>query len=154
MAKTDAVVFTGLQVRKGSVFFPAGNTSFSCDIAADPAVGPTPGYVLALQAGVHIDLSKLTTGGLSPGLGVIRNLLDPNESSNFVEYGVFDKNSHKFYPWNEALPGEQYPFRISQFFGYEMGSGVIGTGTDGSNVCFHVKGVGGDVPIYLGVFAR
>lgn len=154
MASTDAVVFTGLQVRKGSVFFPAGNTSFNCAIEADPAVGPTPGYILAPPGGVHIDLSKVSVGGLAPGLGIIRNLLDPNQSSNYVEYGVFDQDLDRFFPWNEALPGEQYPFRISRFFGFEMGSGVVTTGTIGSNVVFHVKGVGGSVPVFIGVFAR
>lgn len=154
MAATDATVYAGLQVRKGSVFFPAGLNAFSASIAADPAVGPSPGYVLAPPEGVHVDLSKLSVGGLSPGLGIIRNLLNPAQSSNFVEYGVFDQDLDRFFLWNEALPGEQYPFRISRYFGFEMGSGIPTTGTIGSNIRFHVKGVGGSVPLFIGVFAR
>lgn len=142
----EARVNASLIIRKGSVDYASRPSAFQATVNADPASGPTPGLILAPPAGVNVDLSKLT----HPGLCRYMNLLDPAESSNYVEIGVWIPGTLEFVPFGEALPGETYVVRLSRFIGHEIGTGA-GT-APGPATMLRVKGIGGTVPVIVEAF--
>src|SRR4051794_10813942 len=78
--------------------------SFTADVVG--VNGPTPGAVTVSTHGTDVDLKQLTGLG---GLCVITNL----DSTNWVEYGVYDYSTRVFYPVHKLLPGEMYVARLS-----------------------------------------
>lgn len=122
-------VQTSLQIRKGSQVYQSQPTSFNADMAGSR--GPTPGAILISRNGTDVDLSQLTALG---GLCRLMNLDD----TNWVEYGVYEPATFRFYPLGEILPGESYVIRLSRWLGYEVGTGV-GTGSIGGSNTFRLK---------------
>lgn len=95
--------------------------------------GPYPGALLVSTAGVDVDLTQLTT----PGLTIIRNLDSSALTTHYIEAGIWDGT--KFYPLMELMPGEAYPLRLSRYLGNAYGSG---TGTTGSGKRLRLKACG------------
>ena len=119
----EARINGSLQIDTGNLHYRSPITAFVASVTG--AIGPTPGAVLATVAGAIVDLSKLT----QPGLCQITN----QDSSVWVEYGIWDSNTSKFYPLGELGPGESYPIRLSRYLGNEYGSpgtGSVATGID------------------------
>jgi hypothetical protein len=84
--------------------------------------GPTPGAIAVSPYGTEVVLTQLTT----PGWCVITNL----DSTNYVEFGILDPETIKFYPLGACYPGEPAAFRMSPHFSGEYGSGA-GTSASG-----------------------
>lgn len=114
MAK-EATIRIALQVRSGMLNYQSNPTYFSADIV-DPK-GPTPGAFTVSVAGTDTDLSELT----EPGLCRIMNL----DSTNFVEFGIWDPALQDLFVLGELLPGETYVLRLSR----NLGETYEGTGT-------------------------
>jgi hypothetical protein len=114
----EAVIFAGLQITNGDWHVPVGIMSYNDDVVG--IKGPTPGALAVSVAGVNVDLSQLTT----PGWCKITNL-DP---TNFIEWGVWDPETTKFYPVGEIPAGKWIVFKFSRNVAWEYGAG---TGTSG-----------------------
>lgn len=126
-----------LSVRKSSGqiinFDYSRQKSFTFDV--NDTKGPTPGAMTIPTGGKIFRLPELAI----PGIAVFRNF----DTVNYYEYGPYDPDSGKFYPWGEVLPGEEWPFRfcrniLERFYN-------TGTGTTGRSMYIMVKAVGGDV---------
>jgi hypothetical protein len=133
-----------LSINNGSLQYQSRPNKFSANQVA--AIGPTPGYVLATTTGTLIDLSKLTT----PGVGDIQNL----DLLNSVEFGLYIPSINEFFPMFELLPGEIYPFRLSQFLGQEFGTSTGGTSPGGAGCQLMVRGIGGACGVKINVFNK
>ena len=94
------------------------------------AKGPGPGLILVNPVGVNVDLSMFTT----PAYCEITNL----DATNFMEVGIWDPMTLRFYPMDEILPKETYVKRLSRFLGKEFGTGP-GTGTTGSGTRLRLR---------------
>ena len=123
----EATVRSSLKILKtdsttGRVLLDASPkpTAFTVDVAGTK--GPVPGAVNVTTAGVNIDFSELTT----PALCRIMNF----DSTNFLEYGIWDPEGGTFYPLGEVGPGETYVIKLSRNLQEEFGTG---TGTSGAN---------------------
>lgn len=130
---SEAQIRTSLQIRKtvGSVVtlnYPASGGAFSADVTGTK--GPCPGAFTAALAGTNVDLSQLVV----PALCVLKNL----DATNFVQYGIKDSVSGKFFPLGEILPGEQYVLRLSRELQYDYPGAGTGTGGTGA-VTLHFK---------------
>lgn len=107
--------------------------------------GPTPGAVLVPTGGVDIDLSALA----KPGGWCMFTNLDP---TNYVQWGILDGVSHKFYVVGELLPGEFHPVRLSRNLGTVYGTGA-GTGTDVAGVdTLHFKAINASCNVKVEAF--
>lgn len=115
----EASVRGGLQIRKIinniTVIDYSRNIGFKATVVGSK--GPVPGAVTISTDGTDIDFSQLVT----PGLATIKNM----DSTNYVEYGIWEPATSLFYPIGEILPGEEYPIRFSRNLQEEY----IGTGT-------------------------
>jgi hypothetical protein len=132
----------GFSLSKGSQDYRPQPTQFNADQVG--VGGPTPGYMIATEDGVDVNLSALTT----PGIYRIQNL----DATNYVEVGVWDDTARVFYPFHEVLPGESWPGRLSRFIQSEFGG--TGTGDTPATTRLRVKGIGGDCPIVIEVFEK
>src|SRR5262245_58703717 len=137
----EATVMSSLQLRKGKVNWRTPNSSFRATIVGN-AKGPVPGAITVPTSGINIDLSGLTT----PGLCEITNY----DASNYVEYGIRDPDSGRFFPIHEILPGETYVVRLSRNLRQEYTG--TGTGTGPANNTFHFKANGDDCDVFIGAF--
>ena len=136
----EARIFAGLQILVGHEQYRSLPQSFQADVST--AKGPTPGAISVPLAGVAVDLSALTL----PGLCRIANL----DTTNYIEYGIYDPETVRFYPIGEVKAGEFYVFCFSRNFSTEYGSG---TGTAGPETNqFYVKAYGGACNIIVEVF--
>lgn len=98
-------VRSSITIRSGNLVYQSpGKSLFTSDLNANK--GPCPGMVTIPVGGISITFPYLTT----PGQVVICNL----DTANFVEYGIKDPGSGKFYPLGEVLAGESYVFRFSR----------------------------------------
>lgn len=118
----EASIRSSLQITKGEIEYRSNPTQFLADVTGSK--GPTPGAVTVTTAGTDIDFSELTT----PALCRIQN----QDSTNFVEYGIWDPEGNTFYSLGEILPGETYVLRLSRFLQEEFGT-AAGTGTTGAD---------------------
>jgi len=114
---------SSLQIKKTSsgitlLDYNSRPTSFTGDLTGTK--GPTPGAFAVSVTGTDVDLSELTT----PGYCRFAN----QDDENFVEYGIYDPETEKFYPLGEILAGESYVLRLSRNLAWEYGTG---TGTSG-----------------------
>ena len=108
----EAIIRSSFRILKGTYDFQTHPQVFRTDITN--ARGPSPGVVLATTEGVNVDLSALTT----PALCQLINL----DSTNFVEYGIWD--TVEFYPLGELLAGEHTVLRLSRNLGKSFGTGT------------------------------
>jgi len=90
--------------------------------------GPTPGALTIPVGGKVVSLDELDT----PGYYRITNL----DTDNYVEYGIRDPATNRFYPWGEILPGESYVGRFSRNVREEYQGTGTGTGGEGENQIF------------------
>ncbi len=123
-----------IDYRPQDTFFTATMSGFK---------GPTPGSIVASEAGTDVDLSQLTAFG---GWCRIKNA-DP---TNYITIGIMDLDTGKFHPFHELLPGEFYEFRISRFFQSEL----TGTGTLAFDVQdrLHIKGAVANCNVVVDAF--
>ena len=120
----EAQITSILRIVKGSMTYQSQPSSFMADV--DGEGGPTPGAILVSTAGTNIDLSQLTV----PGLCRIQNL----DTTNYVQYGIWDPETEAFYPLGELLPGETFSFRLARDIQEQYGAGTgTGTGDAGLN---------------------
>ena len=119
----EASIMSGLRINVDNLQYQSLPQSFSADVSV--ARGPSPGVVTVPTIGVTIDFSVLTQAGLCR----IMNL----DETNYVEFGIKDPETNKFYPVGELLAGESYVFRLSRNVGEEQagtGSSSATTGPD------------------------
>lgn len=119
----EATVNSLLQITKGNLQYASRPTAFRVDV--ENVGGPTPGAILVTPTGVDVDLSVL----ISPGLCRIANY----DTTNYLEYGIWDPDNDRFFPLGEVGPGETYVIKLSRNLSSEFGTGV-GTGTVGEAV--------------------
>ncbi len=115
----EAAVRVTMTVKTGNLDYRSNPSQFRADVSA--AKGPTPGILSIPTAGLSVAFSQLTT----PGLCWVQNLDD----TNYVEYGIKDPGTGKFYPLGEILAGEFYALRFSRNLLSDYTN--VGTGTDG-----------------------
>jgi hypothetical protein len=125
-------VTSSLQINNGNLQYTSRPSAFRANM--NGANGPVPGAVVASTSGTNVSFAPL----VKPGMCRIQNL----DSTNYIEWGLWDSGASKFYPLGEMFPGETYIIRLSRFLGYEQGPGT-GTGTSGHGVSLRLKGVGG-----------
>ena len=126
----EITVNGSLAINKGNLSYQSLPTSFVADMDGTPD-GPTPGAITATTAGVDVDLSELASFGVCR----IQNL----DSTNYVDVGIRDPETVKFYPLMRLLAGESYPIRLSPDLQEEYGTGA-GTGTTGADTNrLHIK---------------
>jgi hypothetical protein len=107
----------------GVLHYRAYPTQFAADV--DGNCGPTPGAIQVSKYGTDVDLSQLTT----PGLCRLTN----QDADFWVEYGINEPDTTKFYPLGELLPGEFFIIRLSRQLGSEYLTTGTGTGVSGSS---------------------
>lgn len=107
---------TQISITKGNLQFKQYPNSYRMDMADDGS-GPAVGALTIDTVGVDIDLSQLT----DPGLCIIEN----QDTTNYVDIGIYDPETERFYPLLKLLPGTYQVIYLSDYFGYEW----IGTGT-------------------------
>ena len=95
-------VVSSLQIRSGTNFFQIQPTSFNEDLTG-LYKGPVPGAFTAGVGGTDVDFSQL----LTPGWCVIQN----QDDTNFVTWGIWDSDHSRFHPLGEILPGHYAMFR-------------------------------------------
>lgn len=108
------------------------------------SVGPTPGSVSVSVTGTDVNLSALAVPG---GLCRVMN----KDTTNRVEYGIYDPQAGTFYPLGEILPGETYVLRLSRNIAEEFSGTVTGTGTLANN-SLRFKAYGGSVEVLVEAF--
>ncbi len=118
----EAQIRSSLSIVSGKLEYRSQPTAFNADVTGSK--GPVPGAIQVTTAGTDVDFSELTT----PGLCRLMNL-DP---TNFVVYGIWDPESHTFFPLGELLPGEFAVLRLARDLQEEMGT-AAGTGTTGAD---------------------
>lgn len=117
----EATIHSSLAIRKGNLNYgPSRPTAFTADVGG--TLGPTPGALTVDNEGDDIAFAELTT----PSLCRIANI----DSTNRLEYGIWDPEGVKFYPLGEVLPGESYVLRLARNLFEEYGTGTGTTGAD------------------------
>lgn len=114
----EATVRAALSIRVGNIDYQSRPSTFLADVAE--GTGPTPGEISVGVNGTDVDLTAVTT----PGLCFLQN----RDDTNYVDYGVYDPESAKFYPLGRLLAGECFVLRLSPRIESEYGTG---TGTTG-----------------------
>lgn len=117
----EAQVVSSLVVRAGKIIYNQPH-SFTADMTGRK--GPVPGAMAVSTTGTDVDFSQLTT----PALCRLCNLSE----TNYVEFGIADPETGRFYPLGEILPGESYVLRLSRNLQEEYSTGT-GTGSVGPN---------------------
>lgn len=124
----EARVQVNLQIRRGNIDYSSRPTTFTEDVTGE--IGPTPGAVAITTLGTDISFSQLTT----PGFVVFHNLDD----TNFVEWGIYEPATDRFYPVGEIGPGEIYVMKFSRNL-LEEYYPATGTGTSAPTNTFRMK---------------
>ncbi len=119
---SEAQIHSSLQITKPNekLEYRSSPTAFKATVTG--AKGPVPGALAITTAGVDIDFSELT----QPALCRLQNL----DTTNYVDYGIWDPEGGKFYPLGALLPGETYVIRLSPNLHEEFGEGAGTTGAD------------------------
>ena len=141
----EATIRTSLSVKKMSgalslIDYDSRPQGFQADVTGTK--GPAVGAVTALTTGTDLVLTELTT----PGLCRIAN----QDATNYVEVGIKDASTGRFYPLMELMPGESYVIRLSRNVGEEYYST---TGTDTGNT-IHLKANTDSVVVLVEVFEK
>lgn len=112
-------VNAGLQIRKmdsdrSTILLQYLNqpSGFQADMTG--AKGPSPGAIVCTTTGTQVDFSQLTR----PTFCQITHLgradgTDPTDV-DYVQIGIWDPATRKFYPMDEVWPGETYTRRLSR----------------------------------------
>lgn len=121
---SEATVTSTLQIRKTSgtittLEYQSRPATFLADV--DGTKGPVPGALTVRTTGTVVDFSQLTI----PGLCRIFNM----DTASYFEYGIYDPQTHVFYPLGEVMPGESYVIRLSRNLLEEYSPGFSGLGT-------------------------
>lgn len=117
---SEVTMNLSMQIRADSIEYRSLPTSFNIDMTG--RMGPVPGAMLVTTAGTDVDLSQLTV----PGVCRIQN----QDTTNWVEAGVWDPEAGVFYPMLEIGPGQTFPLQLARNLQQEYGTG---TGTTGAN---------------------
>jgi hypothetical protein len=115
---SEARVSSSLQIDKDNLHYRPPGANFQATVTGQ--FGPTPGGMTVSLYGTIVDLSKLTV----PGFCRIVNY----GAAGYIEYGIVDPETGRFYPLGEVQAGESYVLRLSRNLRQEYGTGV-GTGT-------------------------
>src|SRR5262245_40243980 len=138
----EATVTSSLTINKGKLVYSSQPINFLTTVLG--LKGPTPGALNVTIAGIDVDLSQLVT----PGLYRIANIDD----NNYLEYGIKDPGTGKFYVWGEIGPGETFVGRFSRNLGEAYTE--PGTGTTAATNKVHLKATGASVTALLEAFER
>lgn len=120
----EATILCSLTIRKGKLEYSSLPASFRVNVVSGK--GPTPGVVTVDTNGTDINLTELASFGLCRFMNL--------DSVNFVEYGVGDPETDRFYTLGEIRPGESYVLRLSRnlreeyWYGTGSGTGEIAPG--------------------------
>lgn len=138
----EATVTSNLRIVAGNINYQSQPTSFRATVTGRK--GPTPGAIAVSTAGTDVDLSELTT----PGLCRIQNL----DTTNYVQVGIWEPDTSKYYPIMELLAGESYVFRLSRDVGEQYAG--TGTGTDTPNNTLRLKAFGAACNVVVEAFEK
>ncbi len=138
----EARITSSLQIVKAPITYLSQPTAFTADV--DGTKGPCIGAFTASVYGTIVDFSQLTT----PGLYRVQN----QDDANYVEWGLYDPDSDKFYPKEEVGPGETYVGKFSRNL-LERYEGT-GTGTSSPTMKIMFKANTANVEVLLEVFER
>lgn len=131
----EAQIRSSLQILKDPLEYRSQPTVFNADVTG--IKGPVPGAITASTAGTDVDLSELTV----PGFCRLQNL----DSTNLVDFGIWDPESDLFYPLGELQPGEVYVIRLSRNLSSEYGTtpseGTVGPNTNRFRIKAYVAAV-------------
>ena len=125
----EASITADLRITKDNLQYASLPQSFNADVSVGR--GPTPGVITVPTTGIDADFSTLT----QPGLCRLMNL----DETNYVEWGIEDPETGKFYPVGELLPGEIVPLRLSRNLGEEQGVGSSSATTGPTTNTFHLR---------------
>ena len=131
----EATINSGLSINNSPLSYTAKPGSFRATVTG--VKGPVPGAFEVSTEGTDVDLSELTT----PAFCRIMNL----DSTNFVEYGIWDPDISKFYPLGEIQAGETYILRLSRNLFAEYGTGTGTSGPDTNTFRFKADSAALDV---------
>ena len=131
-------VNSSLVIRKGSLLYQS-RPNFTTNLFG--LRGPTPGAQHVTVKGIDVSFSELLYPG---GICCILNV-DPN---NYVNYGVRDTTSNRYWPLGELLPGEGYIMRLSRVLGQDFGTGT-GSTASGQTCVFHMKAPNGAADVIV-----
>lgn len=123
----EATLRVSLQIVKGNVQYQSPQTGFQDDVAGSK--GPCVGAVAVPPAGLDIDLSELTI----PGWCYVQN----QDPTNFVQLGIREPATNRFFPLLLFKPGQGYPVNLSPYVGEQYDN--TGTGTSASINKLHAK---------------
>ena len=128
----EAQVRASLSIRKTSgaktlIDYRSSPSAFNSDVTGTK--GPTPGALTIPTGGKVVSFAELDT----PGWCILHN----EDATNYVEWGVYDPDTDRFYPVGEIGPGESAgPFKFSRNFREDyIGTGT-GTSSEGGNQFF------------------
>lgn len=116
----EANITSNLRITKDNLEYSSQPQSFTADVSG--TMGPIPGGLIVDTDGVDVEFTGLTT----PALCRIMNL----DSTNYVEYGIWDPENDTFFPLGEVLAGETYVLRLSRNLQEQFGTGTGTTGDD------------------------
>lgn len=143
----EANVRVSLSIRKTSgtkvlIDYQGRPTAFNVDVTGTK--GPTPGSLTIPVGGKVISFAELST----PGLCRLQN----QDATNYVEYGIRDPDTNRFYPLGEIGPGESYILKLTRNLQEEyIGTG---TGTSSPGNQFFMKANTADVVVNIEAFER
>lgn len=123
----EATLRVSLQIVKGNVQYQSPQTGFQADVSGSK--GPCVGTVTVPTSGLDIDLSELTI----PGWAYVQN----QDSVNFVQIGIREPATSRFFPLLILKPGQGYPIQLSPYVGQQYDN--TGTGTSAAINKLHVK---------------
>lgn len=125
-------------VRKGNLQYTNQKSAYSKTMTGTK--GMSPGLLTIPTGGKVVLFNEL----FEPGQCVITNI-DDKDSTKYVQWGMYDPDTSRFYPVGELGPGEVDKITLSRDFREEwIGTG---TGTSGPSSYFFMKAFGGDVPV-------
>ena len=142
----EAQVRVSLSIRKTSGIITMidyqSRRAFSADVTGTK--GPTPGALTIPVGGKVVSFEELSTAGFC----MLHNL----DTTNYVEYGIRDPDSDRFYPLGEIGPGETYILKLTRNLNEEyIGTG---TGTSSPGNQFFMKANTADVVVSVECFER
>ena len=111
----EVQVRSSLQVNADGIVYQSQPTAFAATMVGRK--GPTPGALTIPVGGKVIPLTELRT----PGFCRVQN----QDTTNYVELGLYNPGLGLFFPFMELQPGESFVFRFSR----NMLEEYVGTGT-------------------------
>jgi hypothetical protein len=108
------------------------------------SAGPTPGDLLVTPAGIDVSLAELSVPG-----GMCR--MYNKDLVAWVEWGVFDYTSNKFYPVGKLIPGGIAVLQLSPNLGVQVGTGSGSVPTESSET-LRFRSHGGNARVVVDCF--